>query len=144
MNLKKVVLVMFVLLIISVSMLNAQSRGGIGGTLKFNGTPVAQGTPLRILLYSNDFDQHVEAIPLSPAFVGSSGNFTTWLNPLIYTDTVFHEIAVRWTQPYCHTSADITSPRVAYSNQSITPIYFDFIGSIKCNACPTIRSSDGP
>ena len=144
MRVVKSIIVAFVVIILSFTALSAQVRGGIGGTLEFHGTPVPQGTPLEILVYAEGYPEPVVAIPLSPAFVGSSGNFTVWLNPLIYPDYVFNQIAVRWTQPYCHTAVVITSPKVNYSNQGITMLNYNYTGLVTCYACPIEKKAGNP
>jgi hypothetical protein len=127
MNLKKTTLAILLLVLLATTSLFAQTRGGIGGTLHFHGTPVPQGTPLTVLLYADNIGVPLEAVPMVPASVSSSGNFIVWLNPLESPDTAFSHIAVRWTQPYCHTSVVITTPKVVYNNASDTPIFSPYI-----------------
>ena len=121
---KKVIrltVLMALMMVLVGTMLHAQTRGGLAGSIKKNGVGIVN-LQLEVLLWNNLND--IETIA-GYTTTQAGGEFFVWLNPIQWPDTVFKQIAVRFTLPVCsHKNTTYTTPRLPYSNTSVDRIDF--------------------
>ena len=106
--------------------LNAQTRGGSHGSIRFNGSPVV-GIELEVVLYMKN---STVAIPTGiKTTTTSGGSFAFWITDHArWPDTVFDRVAVKGIIPHCHAIIDFTTHAVKYSHTAVEPINFNYIG----------------
>jgi len=144
MNLKKIVLVVVILTILSFTMLSAQARGGVSGNIKFNNNPVA-GISLIVEIYMIN---NTAPIYVNTITTNANGDFAIWLQgvagpgvPLpVYPYTVFDRITVRGAMPVCsHGSYNIKSPFMQYEQNSVGYYQWNWVtsvnGALFCTPC---------
>ena len=123
------------------TMLHAQTRGGVIGTIKKDGVGV-EGIKLEVLLYFKAGVHNYDVV--KTVYTTTGGNFGVWLTPFAeYPDTVFDRIAVRGTIPHCaHREVNFSTNPVPYKNGEVGTIDYNYSttqqGVPDCNVCPNL------
>ena len=135
-------MVIITMMMMMFGILNAQTRGGSHGSIRFNGSPVV-GIELEVVLYMKN---STVAIPTGvKTTTTTGGSFAFWITDHTkWPDTVFERVAVRGKIPYCHTFIEFTTQAVKYSHTAVEPIHYNRLssGGMPVCWCETIRPPD--